>query len=100
MVAERNPQVKKAVVTLRKLSADEQARDMYERRQKALRDMNSRERFVREEGKAEERKVWEVVVADKDAEITNKEAEIANKDAEIANKDAEIARLRKKYEQN
>jgi len=36
MVAERNPQLKQAVVTLRKLSADEQARDMYERREKAF----------------------------------------------------------------
>jgi len=34
MVAERNPKVKKAVVTQRKLSDDEQARDMYERREK------------------------------------------------------------------
>ena len=50
MVAERNPQVKKAVVTLRRLSADEQARDMYERREKALRDIDSRERFARAEG--------------------------------------------------
>jgi len=50
MVAERNPEVKSAVVTLRKLSADEQARDMYERREKAMRDMDSRERQAREEG--------------------------------------------------
>jgi len=70
MVAERNPQVKKAVVTLKKLSADEQARDMYERREKALRDIDSRERFAHEKGKEEERKIWQNVVADKDAEIT------------------------------
>ena len=53
MVAERNPEVKKAVVTLQKLSADEQARDMYERREKALRDIDSRERWARTEGRAE-----------------------------------------------
>jgi len=53
MVAERNPEVKKAVVTLRKLTADEQVRDMHERREKALRDIDSRERFARAEGKAE-----------------------------------------------
>ena len=38
MVAERNPQVGRAVVKLRELSADEQARDLYERREKARRD--------------------------------------------------------------
>jgi len=65
MVAERNPQVKKAVVTLRKLSADEQARDIAletspyrarcedERREKALRDIDSRERFAKQKGRAE-----------------------------------------------
>jgi len=58
MAAERNPQVKKAVVTLRKLSADEQARDM-----------DSLERFARTEGKAEECVIWQGVVANKDEEI-------------------------------
>jgi len=53
MVAERNPKVKSAVVTLRKLSADEQARDMYERREKAMRDIDSRERQARSEGREE-----------------------------------------------
>ena len=38
MVADRNPQVGRAVVKLRELSADEQARDLYERREKAPRD--------------------------------------------------------------
>ena len=38
MVAERNPQVGRAVVKLRELSTDEQARDLYERREKARRD--------------------------------------------------------------
>ena len=69
MVAERNPQVKSAVVKLRQLSADEQARDMYERREKALRDIDSRERHARQEGKIEERKIWQEVIKDKDAEI-------------------------------
>jgi predicted transposase/invertase (TIGR01784 family) len=43
MLAERNPQVGKAVVKLRELSADERAHDMYERREKARRDMVMRE---------------------------------------------------------
>ena len=50
MIAERNPQVGKAVVRLRELSADEKARDLYERREKALRDIDSRERWAREQG--------------------------------------------------
>jgi len=38
MVANRNTQISKAVVKLRELSADEKARDMYERQEKARRD--------------------------------------------------------------
>ena len=53
MVAERNPKVKNAVVTLRRLSVDEQTRDLYERREKAMRDLDSRERQARAEGRAE-----------------------------------------------
>ena len=50
MIAERNPQVGKAVVKLRELSADERARDLYERREKERRDMVSREKWARKEG--------------------------------------------------
>jgi hypothetical protein len=50
MVAARNPNVKKAVVTLQRLSADEQTRDMYERREKAIRDIDSRERWAETRG--------------------------------------------------
>ena len=39
MVAQRNPQVKRAAVKLRELSADEKARDMFERREKGRRDV-------------------------------------------------------------
>ena len=42
MAAERNPQVGRAVVKLRELSAVEQARDLYERREKARRDKGRR----------------------------------------------------------
>jgi len=73
MVAEKNPQVKKAVVTLRKLSDDERARDMYERREKALRDLDARERWVLQQ----EREKWQVVVNEKDAKLADKDAEIA-----------------------
>ena len=64
MAAERNPQVQKAVLKLRELSADERARVLYENREKALRDIDSRERRARAEGKAEERKLWQGVSAE------------------------------------
>jgi len=40
MLAERNPQFQPTIVKLRELSADEKARDLYERREKARRDRN------------------------------------------------------------
>ena len=46
MVAQRNPQIRKAVVKLRELSADERARDMFERREKGRRDAADREKGV------------------------------------------------------
>jgi len=46
MIAERNQQVAQAVVRLRELSADEKARDLYERREKARRDQSSREHWA------------------------------------------------------
>ena len=42
----KNPQVKKAVVKYLELTADERARDLYERREKERRDMVSRERWA------------------------------------------------------
>jgi hypothetical protein len=67
VLAERNPQVGKAVVKLRELSADERARDMYERREKARRDQQSREDWARDQ----EREKWQGVITDKDAEIAH-----------------------------
>jgi len=51
MIAQRNPQIGKAAVKLRELSADERARDLFERREKARRDIES----MVDEGKAEGR---------------------------------------------
>ena len=51
MAAEMNPQIARAVVRLRELSADEKARDLYERREKARRDENSRLRGAEQKGK-------------------------------------------------
>ena len=46
MIAERNPQVEKAVVKLRELSADERTRDLYERREKARRDIAAEKKWA------------------------------------------------------
>jgi len=46
MLEERNPQVAKAVVKFRELSADERARDLYERRERARIDQASREKWA------------------------------------------------------
>jgi predicted transposase/invertase (TIGR01784 family) len=65
MVAERNPVVGQAVVRLRELSADERARDLYERREKARRDQASREKWARQQGEEAESEKWLHIVADK-----------------------------------
>ena len=41
MAAQRNPQIRRAAVKLRELSADEKARDMFERREKGRRDVTA-----------------------------------------------------------
>ena len=50
MVAERNPEIRKAVDTLYELSADEQVRAEYEMRQKAWRDRLSQNEGYYQEG--------------------------------------------------
>jgi predicted transposase/invertase (TIGR01784 family) len=50
MVSERSPQLKKAVVKLREMSADEIERDLYERRIKARRDLTMHPDYARAEG--------------------------------------------------
>ena len=64
MIAQRNPQVGKAVVKLRELSADERARDLFERREKGRRDAEAFADDARNEGRAEGR-------AEEQAEIVN-----------------------------
>jgi predicted transposase/invertase (TIGR01784 family) len=55
MVSNRNPQIKRAAVKLRELSADEKARDMFERREKGRRDVEAFADGARLEGRAEGR---------------------------------------------
>ena len=50
MLAERNPQMRKAVGVLKELSADERTRMLYEEREKARRDIASRMGGARREG--------------------------------------------------
>ncbi|MCL2174917.1 MAG: Rpn family recombination-promoting nuclease/putative transposase [Treponema sp.] len=76
MVAERNPEVKKAVVRLEVLSGDERARYIAELEEKARRDMVMHIDYATAQGKAESDKKWQSVVADKDVEIARLRAEL------------------------
>ena len=82
MLATRSPQLRKAVGVLKELSADEQTRMLYEKREMARRDLESQ---------LEER---DAVIAEKDAALANNAAALAEKDAALADNAAEIARLR------
>jgi predicted transposase/invertase (TIGR01784 family) len=53
MIAQRNSQIGRAAVKLRELSADERARDMFERREKGRRDVEAFTNGARQEGRAE-----------------------------------------------
>ena len=50
VIEQRNPTIKKAIVKLRELSADEEARSLYERREKARRDRAMEMRWARKQG--------------------------------------------------
>ena len=59
MIVERNPQVGRAVAMLRELSADERARDLYERREKARRDKVMWDKWTIKQSKLEvARNAW------------------------------------------
>jgi len=79
MLAERNPQMKKAVGVLKELSADEVTRMLYEKREMARMDLESRIEMARMEKDVAVREVdekWRNVVADKDAEIAQLRAQL------------------------
>ena len=63
MIAQRNPQVGRAVVKLRELSSDEKARDLHERREKARRDIDSLMDDAEQKGRAEGRAEGRAAVA-------------------------------------
>ena len=68
MLAQRSPQMRKAVGVLKELSADERTRMLYENREKARMDYESRVDEVD--------KKWQAVVADRDAEIERLRAQL------------------------
>ena len=53
MVAEKNPEIRKAVDTLYKISTDEKARAVYELRMKSWRDQQSALHYAVTKGRAE-----------------------------------------------
>ena len=55
MIAERSPVIKKAVVELKRLSQDEEAQRLYEAREKAIRDENSRMKTAYNKGTMNEK---------------------------------------------
>jgi len=80
---------------LQAISQDEAQRAHFRSRRMYQSDRTSELITSREIGKLEERAIWEVVVAEKDAEHAANAAEFANV---IEEKDAEIARLRAELE--
>ena len=79
MLATRSPQMRKAVGVLKELSADEQTRMLYEKREMARRDIES----WKEEKDA--------VIAEQTARIAEQTARIAEQTARIAEQAARIA---------
>ena len=90
MVADRNPEVQKAVVKLMEFSADEKARYIADLRQKEQRDMRMWEDYGREQ----EREIWQKINDEHITALAEKDAELASQKAEIDSQKAEIERLR------
>jgi hypothetical protein len=85
MLATRSPQMRKAVGVLKELSADEQTRMLYEKREMARRDFESLAEAEREK--------WQGVVSELRVTVADKDAALADKDVTIAGKDSRIAEL-------
>jgi len=89
MVADRNPEVEKAVVKLMELSADEKARYIADLREKERRDAEMWKKYMMEQGlkegleqgleqgRTEEREIWQKVNNEQKAALAEKDAEIA-----------------------
>ncbi|MCL2153678.1 MAG: Rpn family recombination-promoting nuclease/putative transposase [Oscillospiraceae bacterium] len=79
MLVDRSPQMRKAVGVLKELSADEVTRMLFEKREIARMDFESRlDGALRETDEK-----WKSIVADKDAALADKDAEIAQLRAQL-----------------
>ena len=76
-----------AIAAYRHVAASDKFIQIEKMRSKARHD----EAQALSNARSQERKLWQEVVADKDAALADKDAAIANKDAAIADKDATIA---------
>ena len=85
MIAQRNPEIRKAANALYVLSADPELRSRYERQEKDRMDRESRLADAFEDGREEERNAWKAVVADKDAELERLRAQVAGHQAKLDN---------------
>ena len=87
-VGNKDPLIKKAVVRLMELSADERTRLLYEAREKERMDNESREEWARDTGRAEgekaEREKWLGVVSEKDTNLTEQATALAEQALLIA----------------
>jgi predicted transposase/invertase (TIGR01784 family) len=92
-VANRDPLIKKAVVRLMELSADEKTRILYEAREKERMDIED----IKDGALATEREKWQSVVADKEAAYS---AALADKDVTLAEQAALIAKLKARLSEN
>jgi hypothetical protein len=76
-IVERNPQMRETVVKLWKLSAEEEARELLELREKQRRDEATAMRWAREQGEEKARAELKPLLAEKDAELAEQAALIA-----------------------
>jgi len=83
MIAEVNPEIRKATDALYTLSADPAVRAEYDMREKAWRDRVSQFHDAVTDAVAVERDKWQDVVADKDAALAGKDAEIERLRAQL-----------------
>ena len=85
------PEMAQAIKAYNEIRVAPQFLEAQRLREKAEHDEAAALRNAREKGQAEERKVWQSVVAEKDAALAGKDAALADRDAALAGKDAALA---------
>jgi len=76
-----------AIEAYRHVAASPELREAERMRSKARHDEAQALAYA----ERKEREKWQVLIADKDAELADKDAELTDKDAELADKDVELA---------